>query len=214
MSPLRGNSSSAGTSCDSSAATMALRSGTGARCARMSSAVLPVAATAARAASSSITLRPDADHHVHRPARLRRAFRCRMPPSLPPRRDQIVRPLEAHAAHAEPGQGIHGARGPPPGSARKDRPACRGIARPATGRSRRREARSTRGRGGRGRRSGVRPAPPRPCPARGGSDSSSRVLVDSSVHSTSSASMRARTSAASSASMRSGASALTPGASR
>ena len=49
---------------------MALRSGTGVRCARMSSAVLPVAFTAARAASSSSDVEPDADDHVHGPAGL------------------------------------------------------------------------------------------------------------------------------------------------
>ena len=63
-----------------------------------------------------------------------------------------------------------------------------------------------------------RPRPPVWCSASttagaraaGGSDSSSRVFVDSSVHSTSNASMRARTSRGSAASMRSADSALTP----
>ena len=82
MSPLRGNSSSAGTSRASSAATMALRSGTGAWCALMSSATLPVAATAARAASSSSTLIPMPTTTCTGPPASAR-ISMRMPPSLP-----------------------------------------------------------------------------------------------------------------------------------
>ena len=67
---------------ESSAATIALRSGTGAQCARMSSAVLPVAFTASRASSSSATLRPIPTTTCTGPPDSAR-ISMRMPPSLP-----------------------------------------------------------------------------------------------------------------------------------
>ena len=142
---------------------MALRSGTGVRCARMSSATLPVALTAARAASSSTTLRPMPTTTCTGPPDSAR-ISMRMPPSLPSRGHEVVRPLErtpgtpsaasASTAHKPDDQRqrreIGGHVGVLPGR--------------ATGRWRLRAARPSRGRAGRGRRSGARRAPRRRVP--------------------------------------------------